>query len=94
MDSAKNGRWIILFKKFGRLRLFIRNIANRYIFLPVFPQLQDDEEELRREEEAYIEAKREAAHIAKLQKQKEEEAAKQTNGPKSWKAGEDGEWEV
>ncbi|XP_060604689.1 AP-1 complex-associated regulatory protein-like isoform X2 [Ruditapes philippinarum] len=56
-------------------------------------KLQDDEEELRREEEAYIEAKREAAHIAKLQKQKEE-AAKQTNGPKSWKAGEDGEWEV
>ncbi|XP_053382618.1 uncharacterized protein LOC123564356 [Mercenaria mercenaria] len=56
-------------------------------------KLQEDEEELRREEEAYIEAKREAAHIAKLQQQKEQ-AAKKPNGPKSWKAGEDGEWEV
>lgn len=55
-------------------------------------QLQEDEEELRREEEAYIEARREAARIAQIQQEKE--AAARTNGPKSWKAGEDGEWDV
>ncbi|KAL4240213.1 Regulatory protein [Mactra antiquata] len=56
-------------------------------------KLQEDEEELKREEEAYIEARREAARIAQLQKEKEE-IAKTKNGPKSWKSGEGGEWEV
>lgn len=56
-------------------------------------QLQEDEEELQREEEAYIAARREAARIAQLQKEKEE-AVKTTNGPKTWSSGKDGDWEV
>ena len=56
-------------------------------------QLQEDEEELRREEESYLEAKRESSRIAKLHQQKED-AAQKSNGPKSWKAGADGDWEV
>ena len=30
MDSAENGRWIIPFKKFGRLR--VKNKSNRLLF--------------------------------------------------------------
>ena len=44
---------------------------------------------LRREEEAYQEARREAARVARLQ----QEAAAHA-GPKQWTAGTDGDWEV
>jgi hypothetical protein len=57
--------------------------------------LARQEEALRREEEAYVEAKREAARSAKLQRAKEEAAKKNAtiNGSRSW-LGEDEEWEV
>lgn len=60
-----------------------------------FFQLAQQEEDLRLEEEAYYEAKREAARIAKLQRAKEK-AAKQNaaiNGSRTW-LGDDEEWEV
>lgn len=58
-------------------------------------QLAEHEEELRREEEAYIEAKREANRIAKLHRAKEKAAKKNAtvNGSRSWLADDD-EWEV
>lgn len=58
-------------------------------------QLSHQEEELKREEEAYFEAKREAAYIAKLQRAKEKTAIKNAsiNGSRSW-LGDDEEWEV
>ncbi|XP_076446783.1 AP-1 complex-associated regulatory protein-like isoform X2 [Babylonia areolata] len=58
-------------------------------------QLAEREEELKREEEAYIEAKREAARIAKLHRAKEKAAKKNAtaNGSRSW-LGDDEEWEV
>lgn len=59
-------------------------------------KLQREEEELRREEEAYYEAKQEAARIAELQRAKEKQAKLKTtsNGPKSWTAGEENDWEI
>lgn len=59
-------------------------------------KLQREEEELRREEEAYYEAKQEAARIAALQRAKEEQARLQatSNGPKNWTPGDDSDWEV
>lgn len=58
-------------------------------------KLQREEEELRREEEAYYEAKQEAARIAELRRAKDEQARLKTtsNGPKTWTA-DDGDWEV
>lgn len=58
-------------------------------------KLSHQEEELKREEEAYFEAKREAAYIAKLQRAKEKTAIKNAsiNGSRSW-LGDDEEWEV
>ena len=58
-------------------------------------QLAEQEEELRKEEEAYFEAKREANRIAKLQRAKDQAAKKNatTDGSRSW-LGEDQEWEV
>lgn len=63
--------------------------------LHVFTQLAQQEEELKREEEAYFEAKREAARVAKLQRAKEKAAKKNAtiNGSRSW-LGDDEEWEV
>ncbi|XP_046369949.2 AP-1 complex-associated regulatory protein-like isoform X4 [Haliotis rufescens] len=57
--------------------------------------LAQQEEEIEREEEAYYEAKREAARITKLQRAKEAAAKKNatTNGPRSWLGDED-DWEV
>ncbi|KAK3586118.1 hypothetical protein CHS0354_033241 [Potamilus streckersoni] len=60
-------------------------------------QLRLQEEELRREEEAYYEAKREATRIAKLHKAKEENAKTHNatvNGPRSWLGDDETEWEV
>ncbi|XP_046369947.2 AP-1 complex-associated regulatory protein-like isoform X2 [Haliotis rufescens] len=58
-------------------------------------KLAQQEEEIEREEEAYYEAKREAARITKLQRAKEAAAKKNatTNGPRSWLGDED-DWEV
>ncbi|KAK7498596.1 hypothetical protein BaRGS_00010256 [Batillaria attramentaria] len=57
--------------------------------------LAQQEEELKREEEAYFEAKREASRVAKLQRAKEKAAKKNAtiNGSRSW-LGDDEEWEV
>ena len=59
-------------------------------------QLEREEEELRREEEAYYEAKQEAARIAELQRAKEKQArlSNPSNGPKNWTPGDDSDWEV
>ena len=63
-------------------------------------QLVQQEEELRMEEEAYYEAKREAARIARLQKLREQNSRHTTssvvlrNGPKSWLGEEETDWEV
>lgn len=60
-------------------------------------QLSKQEEELRAEEEAYYEAKREAARIAKLQKVKEKAAKGKnatTKGGRSWLGDDENEWEV
>ena len=58
-------------------------------------QLAQQEEELRREEESYYEAKREAGRIAKLQRAKEKAAKKNAtiNGSRAW-LGDEEEWEV
>lgn len=59
-------------------------------------KLEREEEELRREEEAYYEAKQEAARIAELQRMKEEQSRLKTtsNGPKNWTPGDDSDWDV
>ncbi|XP_050394400.1 AP-1 complex-associated regulatory protein isoform X1 [Patella vulgata] len=59
-------------------------------------KLAQQEEELKEEEEAFIEAKREAARIAKQQKAKEQAARKNatTHGAKSWLGDNDEEWEI
>ncbi|XP_070186958.1 AP-1 complex-associated regulatory protein-like isoform X1 [Littorina saxatilis] len=58
-------------------------------------QLAQQEEELKRDEESFFEAKREASRIAKLQRAKEKAAKKNAtiNGSRSW-LGDDEEWEV
>lgn len=58
-------------------------------------KLAQQEEDLRKEEEAYYEAKKEAARVAKLQRAKEKAAKKNAtiNGSRSW-LGDDEEWEV
>ncbi|KAJ8318882.1 hypothetical protein KUTeg_003973 [Tegillarca granosa] len=59
-------------------------------------KLAEQEEEIRKEEEAYYEARREAARIAKLQKAKEEaaKAKNSTKGTKSWLGDDENEWDV
>ena len=57
------------------------------------------EEQLRMEEEAYYEAKREAARVARMQKMKEQMSKQSTtivlrNGPKAWLGDEESDWEV
>ena len=68
---------------------------------PLFSlQLVQQEEQLRMEEEAYYEAKREAARIARLQKMKEQNARQMSssvalrNGPKAWLGDDESDWEV
>lgn len=58
-------------------------------------QLVRQEEELRMEEEAYYEAKREASRIARMQRQKELAAKNKTaiTGASAWVADDD-EWEL
>ncbi len=56
------------------------------------------EEELREEEEAYYEAKREAARVAKMQRRKEMTAVKTNSvvvreGKNAW-LGDENEWEL
>ena len=65
-------------------------------FSPI--QLIHQEEELRQEEEAYYEAKREAARVARQQKQRDM-ANKGTvavvrNGPKAWIGDDESDWEM
>ncbi|ESO89025.1 hypothetical protein LOTGIDRAFT_154100 [Lottia gigantea] len=59
-------------------------------------KLAQHEEEIKQEEEALIEAKREAARTAKLQRAKEQAAKKNatTHGSKSWLDGNEDEWEI
>ena len=61
-------------------------------------QLVRQEEELRMEEEAYYEAKREAARAAKLQRAKEQQgksnALVPAKGGKSWVGEDESDWEV
>ncbi|XP_052266409.1 AP-1 complex-associated regulatory protein-like isoform X2 [Dreissena polymorpha] len=52
-------------------------------------QLHEEEERIRKEEEAYISARREAARVARLQQERED-----ASGPSSWKAGQHGQWQV
>lgn len=55
------------------------------------------EEELRMEEEAYYEAKREAARAAKMQRNKEQQSkqlALTKTGPKAWLGEDESDWEV
>ncbi|KAL8579356.1 hypothetical protein ACOMHN_026721 [Nucella lapillus] len=58
-------------------------------------KLAEDEEELKRDEEVYLEAKRESSRIAKLHRAKEKASQKNAtvNGSRSW-LGDDEEWEV
>ena len=69
-----------------------------YVLLPI--QLVRQEEELRMEEEAYYEAKREAARVARMQKMKEQASKQQSsalvlrNGPKAWIGEDESDWEV
>lgn len=55
--------------------------------------LVQQEEDLRAEEEAYFEAKREAARAIRLQRKQENGNKASTNGHSSWLAN-DGEWEI
>ena len=60
-------------------------------------QLVHQEEELRMEEEAYYEAKREAARVAKMQRVKEKalkDAGIVKKGPKAWLGEDESDWEV
>ena len=60
-------------------------------------QLVRQEEELREEEEAYYEAKREAARVAKMQRQKEMAVKSNSvvvkEGKNAW-LGDENEWEL
>ena len=60
-------------------------------------QLVHQEEELREEEEAYYEAKREAARVAKMQRQKEMAVKSNSvvvkEGKNAW-LGDENEWEL
>ena len=56
-------------------------------------QLAQQEDELRREEEKFYEAKREASRIAKLQKAKEKKAKASTQS-KSWLGENEKDWDV
>ncbi|KAK2158693.1 hypothetical protein LSH36_165g01015 [Paralvinella palmiformis] len=66
----------------------------------IMEELVQQEEQLRMEEEAYYEAKREAARIARLQKMKEQNARQMSssvalrNGPKAWLGDDESDWEV
>ncbi|GFO02338.1 Ap-1 complex-associated regulatory protein-like isoform x1 [Plakobranchus ocellatus] len=60
--------------------------------IEVDQKLANQEQELEREEEAFYEAKREAARIARLNKEKEKQAKNNPAHNKSW-ANED-EWEI
>ena len=55
-------------------------------------QLANQEQELEREEEAFYEAKREAARVARLEKEKENQAKSNPAHNKSW-ANED-DWDM
>ncbi|ELU05546.1 hypothetical protein CAPTEDRAFT_228182 [Capitella teleta] len=60
-------------------------------------QLVHQEEELRMEEEAYYEAKREAARVAKMQRMKEKalkEAGIVKKGGKAWVGDDESDWEI
>lgn len=63
-----------------------------------FCQLAKQEEELRMEEEAYYEARREAARIARLQRVAKEQAAKNFSKigatGRSWLGDNENEWDV
>ena len=78
-------------------RLKCLEYDNSWFLLSLVSQLVRQEEELRQEEEAYYEAKREAARAARAQKQKElnsrANAGVVNNGPNAW-LGDENEWEV
>ncbi|KAI8520949.1 AP-1 complex-associated regulatory protein [Branchiostoma belcheri] len=57
-------------------------------------ELQEQEEQLRIEEEAFYAAQREAARIAKQRKLLDEQQAAAKNGPKAWVGGDQDDWEV
>lgn len=67
----------------------------------IMEELVQQEEQLRMEEEAYYEAKREAARIARLQRMKEQNSRQLSsssmalrNGPKAWLGDDESDWEV
>ncbi|GFR95310.1 AP-1 complex-associated regulatory protein-like isoform X1 [Elysia marginata] len=66
--------------------------CNDFYTCPISKQLANQEQELEREEEAFYEAKREAARIASLNKEKENQAKSNPAHNRSW-ANED-EWEI
>eukprot|EP00058_Branchiostoma_floridae_P016431 XP_002601919.1 hypothetical protein BRAFLDRAFT_86403 [Branchiostoma floridae] len=57
-------------------------------------ELQEQEEQLRIEEEAFYAAQREAARIAKQRKLLDQQQAAAKNGPKAWVGGDQDDWEV
>lgn len=59
-------------------------------------QLARQEEELRLEEEAYYEAKREASRLARLQRAKEQAARSKlgVGSSQGWPEGRDSDWEM
>ncbi|XP_052823437.1 AP-1 complex-associated regulatory protein isoform X7 [Octopus bimaculoides] len=57
-------------------------------------QLAKQEEELRMEEEAYYEARREAARIVRLQRIAKEQQATKTHTDRSWLGDNENDWDV